>query len=393
MNEQLIEAIQKSLSNSRIPGWLFYGFHDLDPIALRILRFPPETHLSRRWFYLVPAQGRPSKLVHRIEPAALDHLPGDREIYLRWSELRQKLSSILEGLSSVAMQYSEKNAIPYVSRVDAGTVELVHSLGPRVVSSADLIQHFECAWTPGQVNQHHLVAQGLTEIVQEAFSFVFSRIQLQGETDEAAVQDFILKRFQQKQWITDSPPIVAVNGNSANPHYQPEPGRSARIGRGDFVLIDLWAKQAQADSVYADITWTGFTGERVPEKVQKVFELVKKARDRGVEFLVERFSRNLPPCGWEVDEQVRSVIQQGGFAEHFVHRTGHNLGREVHGNGVNFDNLETHDTRLVIPGIACTIEPGVYLAREFGVRSEINVLLTSSGPEITTPPQDSVLVF
>ena len=389
---QLIARIQKELSQLEIPAWLLYGFRDLDPIATRILRFSPDAHPTRRWFYLVPVRGEPVKLVHRIESSVLDHLPGRKEIYLEWQQLHSQLAAILDDVPTVAMQYSENNSIPYVSRVDAGTVQLVRSFQTTVISSANLVQRFESVWSPGQIQQHRATAQRLTSIVTAAFEFAAGHIESRRQTDELAVQEYILKLFQEESWVTDSPPLVAVNENSADPHYQPSSKKHSKIDKGDFLLIDLWAKPERTGSVYADITWTGFFGETVPVEQQRIFELVSRARDRGVDFLRERLQGGRPPQGWEVDDAVRAVIREAGYGEFFVHRTGHNLGEEVHGNGVNFDNLETHDTRLAIPGIACTIEPGVYL-ESFGVRSELNVYIAEDGPQVTTPLQGEILTF
>lgn len=391
-NERLVSNIQKLLRRYRIPAWLFYDFHELEPLALRILQFPPRHHATRRWFYLVPAQGEPRKLVHRIESGNLDHLPGRKTVYLRWEELHSGLQGLLEGLVSVAMQYSEKNSIPYVSRVDAGTVELVRSCGAEVISSGDLIQHLEAAWTPRQVHQHREAARILTTIMKQAFQQAAGEIREKGRTSERAIQEFILDRLEEEDLTTDSPPIVAANQNSANPHHQPGERRSDPISRSDFLLIDVWARVREEGSVFADITWNGYFGETVPEPIQSVFKVVRSARDRGVRFLQHRHAGGRLPQGWEVDDAVRGVIRKAGYEDLFVHRTGHNLGQAVHGNGVNFDNLETHDTRQVIGGIGCTIEPGIYL-REFGIRSEIDVYISREGVEVTTPPQKSVLLM
>ena len=388
--DDLIGRIQQALRDFHLSAWLFYGFQDLDPIATRILRFEPHLLATRRWFYLIPEKGEPSKLVHRIESSILDHLPGSKEIYLEWEQLQKKVKGLLGGVSAVAMQYSENNSIPYISLVDAGTIDLVRGCGAQVVSSGDLIQRFEAVWSPHQVEQHRATALALTSIVQAAFEQAATEISSQGETDELSIQRFILDRFEKEGLLTEHPPIVAVNENSANPHYQPTEAEYSKIRSDDFLLIDLWAKSKKENSVYADITWTGFMSEQVPKRHSEVFQVVRQARDQGVDFLRERFEKNTLPQGWEVDEVVRESIRQAGYEEFFVHRTGHNLGREVHGNGVHFDNLETHDTRLVIPGIACTIEPGIYLEGEFGVRSEIDVFFSPHGPEVTTPPQEEV---
>lgn len=388
----LISKIQAVLREQGFPAWLFYGFHDIDPIGLRILQFPSHAHISRRWFYLVPARGEPLKLVHRIESSQLDHLPGKKTVYLRWEELNTGIGGLLEGVSRVAMQYSERNAIPSISRVDAGTVEWIRSFGTEVLSSGNLIQLFEAVWTDHQLEQHRESARALTSIVKSTFEKVAATLSSQGETDELAVQGFILESFSCRGLTTDFPPIVGVNQNSGNPHYAPDEARHSKIRRSDFLLIDLWAKPPSPEAVYADITWTGFLGETPPQRIQRVFEIVLESRDRGVEFLRRRLEEGQSVAGWQVDEAVRKVIQARNYGPYFTHRTGHNLGQEVHGNGVNFDNLETRDTRQVVPGLACTIEPGIYLD-EFGVRSEINIFIHASKVEVTTPPQRELLTF
>ena len=385
-----IARIQTALRELEIPAWLFYDFRKLDPIACNILKFEPEHHATRRWFYLVPAEGEPAKLVHRIESSMLDHLPGPKHVYLRWSELHSQLRTILQSTPSVAMQYSEMNAIPYLSRVDAGTVELVWSCGASVLSSADLIQHFEAVLDSRQLELHRESSQQITSIVKEAYEFAEAEIRGSGHTSEYSVQQFIMSRLEEAGLVTDSPPIVAVNQNSADPHYQPNADVSDQIARGDFLLIDLWAKSSSEAAVYADITWNAYFGETPPEQIIQVFDLVRQARDRGVEFLRERLTQNQSSQGWEVDDAVREVIRAGGCEDAFIHRTGHNLGVEPHGNGVNFDNLETHDERGVIPGLLCTIEPGIYLD-QFGVRSEINVSIAKNEVEVTTTPQDRIV--
>lgn len=391
--KDLIASIQEALREFRVPAWLFYGFQDVDQIAGRILQFKPQQFATRRWFYLVPAKGEPKKLVHRIESTVLDHLPGGKEVYLEWEQLQAGVKALLRGASTVAMQHSDKNAIPYISRVDAGTVDLIRSCGTKVISSGDLIQRFEAVWTPTQVEQHRATALALTSIVKATFEKAAAEVSSHGETSEFAIQCFISDRFEEKDLLTHHPPIVAVNENSANPHYLPTEQEHSRICQGDFLLIDLWAKTQDEDSVYADITWTAFVGKPLPDKIGEIFKIVRRARDQGVDFLRQRFEARNPPQGWEVDDAVREIIRQAGYEKFFVHRSGHNLGQEVHGNGVHFDNLETHDTRLVIPGVACTIEPGIYLTGEFGVRSEINIYVSERGPEVTTPPQDEVLLL
>jgi len=383
-----INRIQEVLLENSIPGWLFYDFRGSDPLGYRILGLDPSMHTSRRWYYLVPASGNPIKLVHRIESEKLDSLPGEKMIYLTWNQLHENLEKMTASFSALAMQYSEKNMIPYISLVDGGTLDLVRSFGTRVISSADLVQIFEAVLSPEQQSGHRAAASTLTEIVQTAFAWTGEQISRLGRADEVSVQAFIMDLFRRHNLVTDHPPIVAVNSNSGNPHYIPQKENVREIRPGDFLLIDLWARQGNIpDAVFADITWTGYAGDDPPEKIQEVFRIVTDARDRGFAFLKDRFRRGEPVYGWEVDRTVREYISSQGYGDDsFCHRTGHSLGLEPHGNGVHFDDLETHDTRQVLAGAACTIEPGIYL-EEFGVRSEIDVLFTEAGPEITTPPQ------
>jgi Xaa-Pro dipeptidase len=383
---KLIDEIQKILRQEKITAWLFYDFRGRDPIAHRILGLDPNVHASRRWFYLVPVTGRPQKLVHKIESRQLDSLPGDTIQYSRWNELETGLQSIIGKAETVAMQYSPEAAIPYVSIVDGGTLELVRSTGIRIVSSENLIQYFDSVWTPEQLRQHQSAASKITRIVQDAFLETARLIQANGHTDEFVIQEYILGRFKDSGLVTDYPPIVAVNSNSSNPHYCPTAEDRQNISENDFLLIDLWACEDEQNAVFADITWTCFLGDRAPNRIIEVFNTVVDARDRGVEILRERLGSQKKIEGWEVDDAVRQIIEDRGFGDYILHRTGHNLGLQIHGNGVNFDNFETHDTRQVIPGVACTIEPGVYIG-DFGIRSEINVYMSKDGPVVTTPPQ------
>ncbi|HSR50780.1 MAG TPA: M24 family metallopeptidase [Acidobacteriota bacterium] len=389
-NHDLVKRIQDSLKEAGLPAWLFYGFHEIDPIALRILRFGEGYHATRRWFYLVPAEGSPTKLVHRIESGMLDHLPGDKTVYLRWQELRQGLKQLLKGTPQAAMQYS---SLPYISRVDAGTVDQVREAGCDPVSSENLVQIFEAVWSPAQLKGHHRSAEILTRTVNQAFEYAAERLRKGERVPETDIQDFILRAFEREDLVTDSPPIVGVDEHAGNPHYSPTAESHGLLEKDRFLLIDLWAKENKPGAVFADITWTAYFGSEVPDKISQVFEVVRSGRDAGFELLRQRWEQGAPVEGWEVDDAARKVISEAGYGDDFVHRLGHNLGEETHGNGVNFDNLETHDVRQVIPGIGCTIEPGVYLP-EFGIRSEIDVYMDpEKGPQITTPPQNELLRF
>jgi Xaa-Pro dipeptidase len=370
--------IQEAIRNQPgLDGWLFYDFRHLDPIAYRVLLLDGSLHVTRRWYYWIPAQGAPIKLQHRIEPHVLDGLPGEARSYVSWREQQRALGSMLHAARRIAMQYSPMNAIPYLSRVDAGTIDLIRSFQIEVVTSADLVQQFEAVWDEGQLASHRIAAEGLRAIVDEAFKWVGTSLGGRRSLTEYDLQQYILSRMEARGLMTSSPPIAAVNAHSADPHYGPSSESSAPIRQGDLVLIDLWAKQAGAGAVYADITWTGFVGPSIPERHQEIFEIVRQARDAAVTFTRDKVEAGVFPFGWEVDDVCRQVIQDAGYGKYFVHRTGHSIGEEVHGNGANIDNLETQDARRLLPSTCFSIEPGIYLPDEFGIRSELDVFLTS----------------
>lgn len=377
VHQERITAIQGALrEDSSVDGWLFYDFRGSDPLGYRVLLLDPAMHVTRRWYYWIPAVGAPRKLLHRIEPHVLDHLPGQIEEYVSWEQQRKLLAQLLSGSRRIAMQYSPLNAVPYVSRVDAGTIELVRSCGVEVVSSADLIQTFEARWTDRQLESHQYAAAALRRIVDEAFGHVHEAVTKGYGLTEYGLQQFILSRIREAGMITSSAPIAAVNEHSADPHYGPTPTGSAEIKRDDLVLIDLWAKQSDSGCVYADITWTAYAGSTVPEKHRAVFDVVRQGRDAALEFVRAHMQAGQRPFGYEVDAACRRVIQAAGYGDQFVHRTGHSIGEEVHGNGANIDGLETQDTRRLMPRTCFSIEPGVYLPGEFGIRSELDVFLT-----------------
>jgi Xaa-Pro aminopeptidase len=365
-------SVQAALTELGLDGWLLYDFRGLNVLARRVLHLSEETMLSRRWFYYIPVEGDPRKLVHRIEPHALDTFPGSKIVYLRWQELESSLREILQGQKSVAMEYVPGNANPYVSRVDAGTIELVRSTGVGVVSSGDLVQMFEARWDDDQWAMHLEAARHTRSAFDVAFAFIRERISNRGELSETDVQACILKHFAAHGLVADHPPICAVGPHSGDPHYSPGPQSEGIIRAGDFVLIDLWGKLDRLGAVYSDLTWTAFVGPEVPPKYKSIFDVVAKARDAAIFKVKEAFRLNQALQGWEVDVAARRVIEQAGYGEYFCHRTGHSIGQETHGNGANMDNLETHEERKVIPRTCFSVEPGIYLP-EFGVRSEVNV--------------------
>lgn len=384
-----VTEIQAALRDAVLDGWLFYDFRHSDPLAWRILKLDPNTHATRRLFYFVPADGEPARIVHRIEDDRLDALPGRKIIYLHWQELQAALQAALTGAKRVAMQYSPGNAIPYIARVDAGTVELVRSFGGEVVTSADLVQVFEAVWSSAQHAAHVEAAEQVYRIIQEAFAEIARGIKADGADEpltEYTIQQFIWRRFGEAGMTSDAPPIVAVNANSALPHYGPNATVHAPIKRGDFVLLDVWAKLKQPDAVYADLSWTGYVGESVPEEYEHIFCIVSAARDAAVAFIREKVAAGVPFRGAEVDDVSRDVIVRAGYGDNFLNRTGHSIGEEVHGNGANIDNLETPDSRMILPRTCFSIEPGICQRGHFGLRSEIDVYVGDGTVEIAGQP-------
>jgi len=369
-----LAKVQTAIQAAGIDGWLMYDFRGSNILAQRVVGLV-EKKLSRRWFYFVPATGEPKKLVHTIEPAALDSLPGtSKTIYRTWQELEEGVCQIIIGMGRVAMEYSPRNGNPYVSRVDAGTVELVQSYGPVVVSSGDLIQQFEATWDDEQAKSHFEAARHTDSAYGVAFQFIADEIRANGQTTECTVQKRIMEHFHSHGLTTYSPPIVGVGPHSGDPHFEPLPERDSPIRKGDYVLIDLWAKMNRPHAVYSDLTRVAYVGETVPEKYAKIFDIVAAARDAAIQRVRDAFAADEPLMGYLVDQAAREVIERAKYGANFTHRTGHNIGQEVHGNGAHMDGLETREDRCVIPRTCFSIEPGIYLP-EFGVRSEINVYI------------------
>lgn len=385
-----IEQIQATLQEWDIDGWLLYDFHKSNPIAYQILGFN-EGMITRRWFYWIPKEGTPIKLIHSIEAEYFDDTPGRNCVYTGWQEMNAHLEGILTKAKTIAMEYSPKGAIPYISKVDTGTFELVKSFGIDVVSSADLVQLFQARWDDKAYEIHKNTIPVMFELKNGAFQLISDKIKAGETVTECMVQDWIMDGFRDNSMETEDPPIVAVNEHSGQPHYSPEHDNDTEIKKGDFVLIDMWARKKEPKATYVDITWTGFVGEEVPERYTQIFNIVAEARDTGVQLIRDRWEAGKDIAGWEVDNATRAVIEDAGYGKFFTHRTGHSIDTSVHGNGVNIDNLETQDRRKIIPGMGFSIEPGIYLS-EFGIRSEIDVFMTENGPEITTLPlQEQVL--
>jgi Xaa-Pro aminopeptidase len=384
-----IPEMQKDLRAAKLDGWLFYDFRGRDPIAHRILDLPPGMR-TRRWFYFVPAKGTPKKLVHKIETQSLAAVPGDTLYYAGQDELRGNLKKALSKSKKIAMQYSPKNAIPYIAMVDAGTVELVRSLGPKVFTSADLVQKYEACWTTAQLESHMAAAREIDRIVREAFAHVAKCVTDKKPLTEYDLQQFILKKYDEAGIFTEQGPDVAVNANASDPHYVPTREKSSPIREGDLLLLDIWGKQKFPDSVYYDVTWMAYVGATVPEKYTKVFRVLRGARDRAVELIRSHVKAGKPLQGWQVDKAARAVIEKAGYGKYFFHRTGHNIGTSVHGNGVNMDGLETQDVRHLIPHTCNSVEPGIYLP-EFGLRTEVDVYVDSKDARVTGAIQNEIV--
>jgi Xaa-Pro dipeptidase len=390
-----LSDIRSAIHAEGLDGWLLYDFRGLNPIALRVAGIPADRLLTRRWACFIPPQGAPRWLFHSIEIGGFRDIAPEAATYISWAEWREQLRTLMGGATRVAMEVSPGSAIPYVSRVDAGTIDLVRSLGVEVISSADLVQVADAVWSAGQLSSHRRAAAGVLAVKDAAFAHVGERLARGRPTTEAGVQDFILAQFAARGLVTDDPPIVAVNAHAADPHYGPRRDADTPIRPGDLLLIDQFAREDAADAIYADITWMAFLGSDVPQRIRQVFDTVRAARDAAVAFARGRIRSGQPVCGYEVDDASRGVIAQAGFGPFFTHRTGHSLGTSVHYNGVNIDNLETQDRRRLIPGVGFTIEPGIYLPDEgIGVRLEINCYVGESDVEVTTLPlQDEIVLL
>lgn len=391
MDKKIIAA-RESLINLGYDGWLLYDFRKTNDLACYFLEIPKDTLLTRRFFYWIPKAGEPVKLVHRIESHVLDHLPGKMIVFSSYEELEKVLASVLKGSSKVAMEYSPRNAIPTVSKVDGGTIDLIRSFGVSVESSADLLQPFTGVWTHEQFKSHVAAAEVLQNAVEAAWQLIAKAVKNHERISEVDVQKFILGEFERNGCIADDPPICAVNGNSANPHYSPLAVGSQQIKAGDFVLIDVWCKKNTPHAVYADITRVGVVGNSPTERQQEIFGIVKAGRDAAIALLREKLKSGEPVMGWEVDQACRDVIDAAGYGQYFTHRTGHNIGERDHGDGANIDNFETKDFRRLLPGTCFSIEPGIYLPGEFGVRLEDDVYLDLNGKDfhITKGMQEEI---
>ena len=373
-----LDAIQTALRESALDGWLFYDHHHRDPIAARILSLDPNAHITRRWYYFIPATGEPRKLVHRIEQARLDSLPGAKTQYSSWQELRAGLKDLLQNQKKIAMQYSPNNDIMYVSMVDAGTVEFLRGLGKEIVTSADLVSQFEAVLTEDQIASHSAAQRAIDLILVGAWAEIARNLRPPsgggtGHFTEFDLVAWLREAMRREGLVWENGPDVSVNANTSDQHYEPTAEHASPIREGDFLLIDIWGRLDKPTSVFYDVTWTGVVGREPTKKEQLVFDTVRRARDAAIETVEKAFAANRPIAGFEADDAARAVIREAGFGDFFVHRTGHNIAHEIHGSGAHLDNLETHDVRLILPRTCFSVEPGIYLP-EFGVRSEINMI-------------------
>ena len=389
-----LHAIQCALREQHLDGWLFYDHHHRDPIAYRILGLDENSFVSRRWFYFIPADSKaePRKLVHRIESGKLDSLPGTRTEYSSWQELEQRLEALLDGATNIAMQYSPRNAIMYVAMVDAGTIELIRSMGKNVVSSADLVSVFEAVLTEQQIATHFEAQRRLDAVLAAGWKYIGDSVRGAAAITEFDVVEFLLSEMEKAGLWTDHGPNCSAGPNSADSHYEPTRDTARTIRNGDFVLIDIWAKLAKdPSSIWYDITWTGVIGREPSAREQLIFNTVRDARDAAVEAVQRAYAAGRPIAGWEADDAARNLIRAAGFGEWFTHRTGHNIEVSLHGNGAHLDNLETHDERLLLPNTCFSVEPGIYFPGEFGVRSEVNMITRPGSAVVTGPSQRELL--
>ena len=388
-----ISAIQEALRAEGLDGWLLYDFHGSNPVANRLAGLAGAPKLAtRRWYYMIPATGEPRGLVHAIERHNLDALPGEKLVYAGRERLAEGVSALVTGAKRVAMEYSPKGAIPYLARVDAGTIEAIREHGVEVVSSGDLVQRFEACWDEAAITTHRDASERLYRIKDRAFELLAARVRGGTRITEYELQQAMAGWFKEEGLVSDSAPVVARGPNAGNPHYQPGPSGSATIGPDELVLLDLWGKLPRPGAVYADITWMGHTGSAVPDEQARAFAAIAGARDAAIALVQQSARAGADLRGWQVDRAARTVLQEAGYGQHILHRTGHSLGEEVHGNGAHMDDYETHDDRRLLPGSGFTIEPGVYF-ETFGVRTEVNVVYGQGDARVTGPVQTAILVL
>jgi Xaa-Pro dipeptidase len=379
-----IADVQKRLREEGIDGWLIYDFHRINPLGDLFLEITEEQSLTRRFFYWIPKQGEPVKLVHVIEPYALDHCPGVKKVYLKWQTLEALLKEITRGCRKIAMEYSPRNAVPYLSKVDGGVIDLVRENQITVVSSGSFLQYYTCVWDEQQLKSHLFAADLLDKTASNVWSWIAEHLKKGRKITEYDVQQYMMKEFSEHDCMTDHAPNCSVNAHSASPHYTPLKNNAAEIKKGDFILIDLWCKQNKPRAVFGDITRVAVAAEKATEKQKEIFHLVRAAQRAATDFIAERYAKGETTFGFEADDAARSVIQRAGYEDFFTHRTGHNIHTDVHGPGTNLDNLETNDNRPLVPGTCCSVEPGIYLPTEFGIRLEHDLFLPEGNTILIT---------
>ncbi len=386
-----VAGIQAALTEDALDGWLLFDFKGSNPIARKVAGLDGQGKMmTRRWFYMIPRAGEPRGLVHAIERHNLDHLPGTVATYSGRESLVRALDTLLAGTSRIAMEYSPGCAIPYLSRLDAGTLEMLRDRGLSVVGSGDLVQRFEACWNEDAIATHRAASASLYRIKDQAYAEVARRLRDHVPTTEFDIQALMLQWFNEEGLTTADEPNVSAQENAGNPHYQPTRDAHRVIRPNELLLLDLWGKQTTPGAVYADITWVAFTGSVVPDNMARAFDAAANARDASIQTVQRAVRAGDDLRGWQVDRAARGVLEAAGYGPQIWHRTGHSLGEEVHGNGVNMDDYETHDDRRLLPGTGFTIEPGVYFP-EFGVRTEINMVVFPDDATVTGPVQDRII--
>ena len=372
-----IAKVQEQLAAHKVDGWLLYDFQKNNPLALEFLEIPRERNLTRRFFYWIPSKGIPLQIVHKLEPHALELLPGKKRVFLRWQELEQILKDLLTPFKVIAMEYSERCAVPYISKVDAGTMDLVRSFGVKVISSAPFIQEYSSMLDSKQVQSLKEAEQVIKIALDAAWGAIHESLQKGKSITDCDVQKLILSVFEKHDCTTNAPPHCAINADSADPHFSPNPDRPVPIRKGDFILIDLWCKKKMPRAIYADITQVGIAAKKPTPKQQEIFSIVHKAQQAAIAFIRQKIKQGIK--GYEVDQVCRNIVEKAGYGDYFIHRTGHNISTDVHGPGTHFDSLETYDDRPVLKETCSSCEPGIYLPGEFGVRLECDLFIDSEG--------------
>ena len=382
-----VPAVQGLLAVQRLDGWLLFDRDGENPIAVRLVA--PDGHPTRPWFYMIPARGAPVALVHSTELRSFDHLAGTKLTYQGYRDLDKQLRAMLKGVKSVAVEYSAKAAVPSVSRVDAGTLEVIRAAGVQVRSSDTLVQFTKAIWGDAGRTAHYVAVHHLVELRKEALAFLVKQLGSGAAVTEYDVQQRIVHGMQMRG-LVGAPPVVAAGINTADPYYVPSADKAAAIKRGDLIVISLAAKLDKPEGIYAVQTWCAVADQAVPEPIARAFETASLARDQAMALIGDRARKHRPVTGAEVDGATRAFIKKAGLADRVMHRTGHSIDSDLQGGGADLDDFEVKDSRILTPGTGFTIGPGLYFPAQFGVRAEISVYLAPTGPEVTTPAQDEI---